>query len=214
MKKLFSVLAALCFAFVAQAQIVSSNSIIVNNEKAPSNTRWILRAGMNFMKLGGDGLEGLDVKSNVGYNVTAEFQKPFITDGLYWGMNFGLSSRGAKVQEEDVTMKLVGHNVQFSPFNVGWRINVADNIAIDPHIGVYGSYDYVLNSDMDEINPDNDWDIGMNVGVGVWYKKFSLDLNYQHGFKSMYDDYDEGYGETINMACHSIIVMLRLGYEF
>lgn len=214
MKKLFSVLAALCFTFAAQAQIVSSNSFIINNEKQPSNTRWVIRGGMNFMKMSGEALEDLDMKSNIGYNLITEFQKPFITDGLYWGMNFGLSSRGGKVKSEGESIKLIGHNIQFSPFNVGWRINVADNIAIDPHLGIFGSYDYVLNDDMDSIEPDNKWDIGMNIGVGLWYKKFNIDLNYQHGFKSMYDDIEVYGEETINNSCHSNVVMLRLGYEF
>lgn len=207
MKKFAPIAAAFLFAVSAQAQIVSSRTVNVKQEKVPSDTRWIVRTGMNIMNFTGDGI--VDTKSTIGYNLSCEFQKPIATKGAYWGMSFGIGSRGCKVEDEYDNEKFIGHNVQWNPFNFGWRINLVDNLALDPHIGVFASYDYVKNSNLDDTETDNDWDIGMNLGVGLWYKKFNFDIAYQRGFKSLYDDF-----EDIDMSCRSSVVMLRLGYEF
>ena len=94
MKKVLSIVAALLLCVGTQAQIVSSRSSIVRTEKEPSSTLWFLRAGLNVMNVSGDGAEGLD--SNIGYNATVGYQKPLGSSGGYWGMEFGLGSRGFK----------------------------------------------------------------------------------------------------------------------
>ena len=89
-----------------QAQIVSSRSAIVKTEKQASSTQWFLRAGLNIMNFSGDGAEGAD--SNIGYNATFGYQKPLGSTGGYWGMEFGLGSRGFKVDDT----KCMAHNIQ------------------------------------------------------------------------------------------------------
>lgn len=142
------------------------------------------------------------------------YQKPLGTLGGYWGMEFGLGSRGFK---DDGDTKCIAHNVQYSPFTFGWKFGVADNIKIDPHLGVYASYDYT--SKMKEDGESISWgdfadyldvdyhhyDVGMNIGVGVWYDRFNLDLTYQHGFIDAFSDF-EGI-KTSNF-------MIRLGIAF
>ena len=47
----------------------------------------------------------------------------------------------------------------------------------------------------------------MKIGVGVWFnKKFNLDLTYQRGFVSTFDDEDY----TVNASNF----LIRLGYAF
>ena len=92
MKKVLSMIAALLLCVGTQAQIVSSRSAIVKTEKQASSTQWFLRAGLNIMNFSGDGAEGAD--SNIGYNATFGYQKPLGSTGGYWGMEFGLGSRG------------------------------------------------------------------------------------------------------------------------
>lgn len=173
MKKVLSIVAALLLCVGTQAQIVSSRSAIVKTQKQASNTQWFLRAGLNIMNLNGDGVEA---DSNIGYNATFGYQKPMGGAGAYWGMEFGLGSRGFKADE----MKCIAHNIQYSPFTFGWKIGVADNLSIDPHLGVFASYDYT--SKMKESGESISWgdfadylevdynhfDAGMNIGVGLW----------------------------------------------
>lgn len=97
MKKVLSMVAALLLCVGTQAQIVSSRSAIVKTEKQASSTQWFLRAGLNIMNFSGDGAEGAD--SNIGYNATFGYQKPLGSTGGYWGMEFGLGSRGFKVDD-------------------------------------------------------------------------------------------------------------------
>lgn len=211
MKKVLSIVAALLLCVGTQAQIVSSRSSIVRTEKEPSSTLWFLRAGLNVMNVSGDGAEGLD--SNIGYNATVGYQKPLGSSGGYWGMEFGLGSRGFK--EDDI--KCIAHNIQYSPFTFGWKFEVADNIKIDPHAGVYASYDYTskMKGDGESISwgdfadyldvDYNHYDVGMNIGVGVWYSRFNLDLTYQRGFIDTFSDL--GSNKTSNF-------MIRLGVAF
>lgn len=54
-------------------------------------------------------------------------------------------------------MKCIAHNIQYSPFTFGWKIGVADNLSIDPHLGVFASYDYT--SKMKESGESISWEI-------------------------------------------------------
>ena len=187
MKKVLSMVAALLLCVGTQAQIVSSRSAIVKTEKQASSTQWFLRAGLNIMNFSGDGAEGAD--SNIGYNATFGYQKPLGSTGGYWGMECGLGSRGFKVEDT----KCIAHNIQYSPFTFGWKFAVADNVHIDPHVGVFASYDYTskMKTDGESISwgdyadymevDYNHFDAGMNIGVGVWYNRFNLDpVSYTH----------------------------------
>lgn len=172
MKKLASIVAALLLCTGIHAQIVSSTSRNIKTERTPSETEWLIRVGMNMMNFAGDGAEGLD--SKMGYNFNIEFNKPIGDAGGYWGMNLRLGSRGFKVEET----KCIAHNVQYSPITFGWKIGVADDIKIDPHLGFYVSYDF--SSKMKESGESISWgdfadyasvdynayDVGLNAGVG------------------------------------------------
>ena len=217
MKKILTMVVALLVCMGAQAQIVSSRSSIVKTEKQASNTQWFLRGGLNLMKMNaGDNMDAL--KSNIGYNVNVGFAKPMGSAGAYWGMDFGLTSRGYKIKDEGEKIKSIAHAVQVSPFTFGWKFDVLDNLTIDPHIGAFVSCDYTSKSkydgeswswsdEADAMEVDyNRFDAGLNVGVGVWYNRFNLDFSYQHGFIDVYSDMEDGF--------KSNNFMIRFGIAF
>lgn len=185
MKKLLSLAAAFLLCAGVQAQIVSSRSVSIKSaQKQPSETQWFLRGGLNVMKMTGDGAE--DTGSKLGYNFVYGFQKPLGSVGTYWGMEFGLGSRGWKVEENEsdyeYSLSLMAHNVQVSPFTFGYKYNITDALAVDAHLGAYVSCDYVgkikekesYQGDSEETSVNmgdwEDWkrvDAGMNIGVGI-----------------------------------------------
>lgn len=227
MKKFLTLAAAFVMALSMQAQIVTSTSrsTISTNTKPASEKIWLVRAGLNFMNFSGSDAKDMDGK--MGYDVSFEFNKPISgVNGLYWGMEFGLGSRGAS--EDDVDM--ICHNVRFSPFVLGYKYNITSDFAIDAHIGAFVSADYtgkVKFDDDDDVSMGDwkddlgiDWqrvDAGMRLGAGVWYKNFNLDFTWHKGFIKPYTVvYDSYYGgeeeETLKLAASNF--MIRLGISF
>lgn len=213
MKKVSLFFAALLFCAGIQAQIVTSSSRrITTTTRTPSTTTHYMRLGLNFMHYTGDGAEGLDGK--LGYDFTLGFQKPIGTSGLYWGMEYGLGSRGASYSEDDYYEEsIMCHNIHFSPFNMGFKYNVSGKWSVDPHLGAYVSADYIGKAKWEEEGRKgdssmSDWedynriDVGLRVGIGVWYDRFNLDLTYQRGFLESFDE------------TNSSNLMLRLGVAF
>ena len=225
MKKVLLFVTALLLCAGMQAQIVSSRSVsIKSSQKQPSETQWFLRGGLNIMKMTGDGAE--DTGSKLGYNIVYGFQKPVGSVSTYWGMDFGLGSRGWKLDiDDDESLSMIAHNIQVSPFNFGYKYHITDAVAIDAHIGAYVSFDYtgkikdewkedgekceesLSMGDWDDVAEDigaDSWkriDAGMNIGVGLWYSRFNLDFTYQRGFIKTWE------ANTSN-------VLIRLGVAF
>ncbi len=194
-----------------QAQIVSSRSVgIESTPQRPSETMWYLRGGLNMAEFAGDGAEGMGRKA--AYNFAVGFQKPITNIGAYWGMDFGLGSRGWKIDE----LKTMTNNLQVSPFTFGWKYGITDDFFIDGHIGGFISFDYLGKMKYDgesismgdwEDELDIEWnrfDAGMNIGFGIWYDRFNLDFTFQRGFVEAATD-SEAYTSNI---------MLRLGVAF
>lgn len=222
MKKLFSFVAAtmLCAsAAFAQSAIVSSrsSSITVSEVKQESNTQWILRAGANFANFTGDGAEDLD--SKLCYDVALSFQKPLSDNGMFWGMEFALGTRGCSYEYEDYygdyKQNFLAHNIRFSPFTFGYAYAINESVKIDAHLGAWLSYDLFgemteeydgdeESTKIDDIEDYNNLDYGLTFGVGLWYDRFNLDLSVQRGFSEIIKD-----GE---MSTNNI--MLRLGVAF
>lgn len=224
MKKVLSLLAAVMLCMAANAQqIVTSRSVSTVEHKAPSNTQWILRLGVGTNNFAGTDIDAIG--SKFGYNFAVDFNKSIGIQGAYWGMGLELGSRGYKVSVEDDGEKdkvtATAHSIQWDAFNFGWKINLTDDLKLDPHIGVFTSYDYAGKaketyeydgeSESESIKI-GDWenyrryDVGMTFGVGLWYKQFNLDLRYQRGFICPFD-YDDAKGAASNF-------MVRLGVAF
>lgn len=204
MKKIFSLACAVLLAVSAQAQLVTSRSRSMIDTPKEDRTMWVLRVGIGTNKVVGDDYDYDGLGSKFGYTFSIEFNRSMGHRGAYWGMDWGLNSRGYKESDDDINYeaKLKAHNVNWSPFIFGWKIQIPDTkFSIDPHIGAFLSYDfagkYVVESNGDSENwgiyddediwgnPQDYWglDVGMRVGVGVWYNnRYNLDLMYQRGF--------------------------------
>lgn len=213
MKKIALLLTALVMCVAAQAQVRTSRTFV----KQKANMEWIVRAGLNINHLAGfDVADGVKVGSRAGFDVDFGFNRYFNNSNLYWGMELGLNSRGGSVGDDEAKFKFAGYNVKYSPFTIGYKFPVADGIKIDPHFGVYASYDFATSVKFDNgdesidvkdyMDFDNKYDVGIQIGAGIWYQRFNLDLMYVRGFINTYDDYIEG-GKTSNFE-------IRLGVAF
>lgn len=228
MKK-FLLAAAFSFLAVAgmNAQIVSSRSVNIKTTevKKPKTTTWVLRVGMNMGKFVGDDADDLFDASKIGYDFSIAFQKPITDIGLFWGMDFGLSTRAWSYEEGDYKDHMLNHSFRWSPFMLGYKYDINDKFAVDAHIGAFVSVDYAgkIKAEETDYNGDtykdewnigeyddyygDDWnrvDAGMTLGVGVWYDRFNLDFTWQRGFIAPVKD--------AKMASSNL--MLRLGVAF
>lgn len=219
MKKFFlSIAAALMLGGVASAQstIVSSTGVNVVSQDTPSETQWILRAGMNFAGMTGDGAE--DTGTKLGYDVAVSFQKPLSDFGMFWGMELGLGTRGYSYDEGSADVNFMAHNVRFSPFTFGYAYQINETMKVDAHLGAWVSYDLwgkmtekedgeEYEADLGEIDDYMGYqnlDAGMTFGIGFWYDRFNLDLSWQRGFIEPFDD----------VKATSNNLMLRVGVAF
>lgn len=132
-------------------------------------------------------------------------------------MELGFNSRGGSVGVDEEKFKMAGYNVKYSPFTIGYKFPVADGIKIDPHFGVYASYDFATSMKFDDgeesydvkdyMDFDNKYDVGIQIGAGIWYQRFNLDLMYVRGFINAFDSYGMEGGKTSNFE-------IRLGVAF
>lgn len=220
MKKLALLVCAAFCAIAMNAQLVTSTSQgLVTEPKAPkeSKTTWMFKVGMATNNFVGENWGDSDTK--IGYNFGFEFNRTMGKKGAYWGMDFLFGSRGYKYSEGEYDFKHKAHNFQWSPFTFGWKVDVANKITIDPHLGVFLAIDYAGKQVAEYDGEEGDisiWDVedyipvdlGMKIGVGVWFnKKFNLDLTYQRGFVNAFDFGDDYSSKTNNF-------LIRLGYAF
>lgn len=198
MKKILLLAAAAMLAVAANAQLMTSRTFFGKE----SNTTWFMRAGMsvNNVANGGDGLE-----SAIGFDVDFGFQKPIASTAAYWGMELGIGTRGCGVEHIDETINTYG--VKWSPLTFGYKWAVTDNIKIDPHFGAFLEYDFA-KSDLADNMDVNDFDAGIQIGAGVWFKRFNLDFTYQRGFCAVVDVPDGVDAPT------SSNFMIRVGFAF
>lgn len=194
MKKIILCAVVAMLALGSNAQILSSRTL----EKGKSNTEWIVRLGMSINTLTGEGFK--DVGSTVGYDFSLGFNKPIASSAAYWGMDLGLGTIGASMKYGKETIKALGYNVKFTPLNFGYKYEIGD-FKVDPHVGAFLGYAFAHNDNFKGTN--SDFDAGIQVGVGGWYKKVNLDVTYQKGFVNQY----EKVGKTS-------AVLIRLGYAF
>lgn len=230
MKKLFLLAAMAVISLSASAQLVQST--MLQRNKTKTRATWYVRAGISLNKMTGeytdvfkedaehDGYK-FSNGSKVGYDLAFGFQKNFGKSDLYWGMELGLGTRGLKnhfdeYEYGDWTETLLAHSVKYSPFTLGYKFGITDNLKIDAHLGIFASFDIAGNwTDGDTDIPMSEWyhtrgDAGLQAGVGVWFNRFNLDLTYQKGFidAELFSDGD------YNCSAKSSNFMIRLGYAF
>lgn len=194
--------------------------------KEKSKTEWFVRLGLSCNNLTGAAMselkkdikelekeeEGINCKvsSRVSYDITAGFNKYFGKSNVYWGMEFGIGSRGGSytVTEDDKYYSasekcyVNSYNIKYTPFTVGYKYPITQDIKIDAHLGVFMSFDFAGTYTEDEweiydgeketykesCNFTDDYvegyrfDAGIQLGIGVWYRKFNLNFTWQRGF--------------------------------
>ena len=202
MKKLFSLVCAVLLAVSAQAQLVTSRSRSMIETPKEDRLMWVLRAGIGTNNVI---LNDVETGSKFGYTFSIEFNRSIGRQGAYWGMDWGLGSRGYIYDYDDGEETLTAHNISWSPYTFGWKIKIANTkFAIDPHVSVFLSYDYTGTFEQKGLFGSNDFsiydeedyfgfDVGIKFGVGVWYNnRFNLDLMYQRGFIPPFENSDNG----------------------
>lgn len=259
MKKLFlafivSVTAMQC----AQARIVNSR---IFGEREKQGTEWIFRMGMSLDNAAGSAVSqakeefeewkadeaeyGLNPSygfgCKAGFEFSLAFNKPIGKSGLYWGMELGIGTRGAKYStnsdmdeyREDARKSLLTWNVKYSPFTIGYKYPLTKNIRLDAHLGAFASYDFAGKGHSkwiyDDGEGDNEttvigdgdlshfqrFDAGIQAGVGIWYKCFNFDITYQRGFINAYDmSYQSFWDIKDDAKVFSSNLMLRVGIAF
>lgn len=222
MKKFILFFAAIAMAVAANAQIVTSRTYV----KSKTQTMWYGRIGMSINNMTGcpsddDMTSGpkMSAGSKIGMDVDFGFHRNFGKSNAYWGMELGLGTRGTKVTlkhyDDKYTSSLSAWNVKYSPFTFGYKFAVTEDIKIDGHLGAFVSYDFskkYKDEDGDNMIDDLDYtsvDAGLQVGLGVWWKKINIDFMYQRGFINAFD-WDYYSSDT----AHSSNFEIRLGYAF
>lgn len=214
MKKLIAIALLAVSAVTASAQMMTSRTLM----KRDNPTTWYVRAGLSVNMLTGldsEYKDGLSLGSKAGFEFDLGFNKPMGKSGAYWGMELGIGNRGGEISAkgEDSKISVNTWALKYSPVTFGYKYSVTDDVRLDIHAGVYASYDLsqkAKDNDGDEIDSDNafdnSFDLGIQGGLGVWYKKINLDFTYQHGFV--------GFVSAPNNALKSSALMIRLGYAF
>ena len=208
------ILIILCFAVgfsTLNAQVVKSSSektVVKRSEKRqtkkPSN--WFIKLGYGGCKFTGseDELERIRGYRNAVYKIDIGFTKTFVelSNGRinlapYWGMDFSFGNRSVDYDYwgdwDNWEDTYTAHNLQWSP-----------NIGLD--IALYLSYDYSVKWFDDKYDKPNQFDAGLNMGVGFWINRVELEFSFQKGFVFT-NIIDEDLGGKTN------ILLLKLGYR-
>lgn len=262
MKKLLILCAAaLIGASSANADLVRSRTF--GKKARKNNTEWIVRVGLSINNAAGSAVSEVkdmieedkkEVPSSVDFSAgfgprmggdfSVAFNKPISDKGLYWGMEMGFGSRGAKYHSKEeykgslteCNKKIQAWNVKYSPITFGYKYAINDNLRLDAHLGAFVSYDFAGSGatkweDADGVYQEfgdssykicegdlegyQGLDVGLQVGVGVWFGRFNLDVTYQRGFINAFNMARESFWDVkSDAAVYSSNVMIRLGVAF
>lgn len=214
------ILIILCFAIgfsTLNAQVVKSSSektVVKHSEKKQTNkpSNWFIKLGYGGCKFTGPDhkLDKIRGYRNAVYKIDIGFTKPFVelSNGRinlapYWGMDFSFGNRSVDYSFGYRTY--TAHNLQWSP-NIGLDIALSRYFCFDLHIGPYLSYDYSVKWFDDKYDKPNQFDAGLNMGVGFWINRVELEFSFQKGFVFT-NIIDEDLGGKTN------ILLLKLGYR-
>ena len=219
-KKLIAVVVLIAFGASAQAQIVSSRSdqVIVHQPvkvKKPRTFKWNIRAGYSFDNMiGGHDLSGIS-----GFDASFGISKPFSSNGLFWGIEAGAMTYGARMEDSDAT-SCIGINI--TP-RIGINLPFAKEMALNIYAGPYVVYDFGAEEFRDiyymyseYTDSPGDWqyrsqdtyqglhlcdeniDVGINLGIEFFVSKnFFFNLYMKKGFISLGESvFSDSYYDT------------------
>lgn len=186
MKKFLFLVVAAFVCSTMNAQLVTSTSF----KKGKTATTWYIKAGATLANMN-DGEESADAL--FGYNVGIAFDRPIGSGGMFWGSGLQLATKGFKLGDDEYEVKLNLHKLEL-PLNLGYKFEVADDLAIDARVGGFVNFDLFgketyEDKEYDEKESVNlsdfqNWDrlsAGLQFGVGVWYQKLNFNITYQAG---------------------------------
>lgn len=190
----------------------AQDEFTASTKKKKWKTHFFIRAAGNFdkYKFSKDLPDNFDNKMEMGYDITLGFQKAIKGGNFYYGPELGATTRGYQLEYtvynyyEEYTDNIGGlsHGVFVSPLNFGYQHKFTDKLALDAHVGLPISYYYCDDLPSGISDESDGWDFNLKLGVGIWIKKFNVDLSYRYGFL-----------ETLGEG-HSKNVMLGIGYRF
>lgn len=189
MKRIVFLAALLLMAVSAQAQIVSSSSRRIVDR--PVGNRYI-KAGAAFQHASFKyNWGGTSPNLSLGYNVLFGVQNPIDGNGLFWGLEAGVGTRGCN----DGNASVLHHGIKVSP-NIGYKFELDSDLAVDLRLGAFVSFDFAGGAERLLITEGHEWlfdydlyninanlfDLGVIPGITLWYQRFGLDFSYQQGF--------------------------------
>lgn len=180
MKKVITILLlAILGAGAAAAQIVRSESrsyTVIKEDKIIRPHNWFVKAGVGVM-----GSNGAAYGKS---NVAAGYQKQFSANGLYWGAQLGLtfivydgSNEYRPDGIEDSAPAI------FAGSMIGIKRSLGTNTCFDPHIGVGYARAFASDDDGDDCHR-----VIWEIGLGLWYKRFLVELEYQGSYGFLVDN--------------------------
>lgn len=171
MKKIIIILLlALFCAGIASAQIVRSQSrsvTLVSEPKGEHQGNWIVKAG--------GGLMGSDNRTFGKYSVMVGYQRQFEKNGLYWGVQAGLNSfcyTDYSFYDNDYDRGSAP--AQSLGPTIGLKRALGSETTFDTHIGIQYAHMFEFDGFQDDKNR-----FVWEFGIGIWYKSFLIELEYQ-----------------------------------
>lgn len=153
-----------------------------------------------------------------GYKANAEWSSGHVSE------NFG-DYIGHTIKQNQ---SLTSYNVNLTPFIIGYKYVFLNRMAVDIHVGGFVSYDFAgklkvydydwktssgrprtsektTSTNIGDLSNYNNFDAGLNLGIGYWYGHFNIDFSWQRGFVDLFDS---------NTSMQAQSLKLRLGYCF
>lgn len=195
MKKLLTLAIVALMSLGASAQLISSNMLTKQKgEKTGYNRLTFSYNSITYGLEDADAWSGVSLDWTKGISVSSSLPL-YIETGV--GVTYGWYSD--KAEGVEVTGNYLGAKV---PVNVTYKIDCGDSgIKIAPFAGIYFRGNFVCSETYTYNGREKDWDafddadasrfnVGMNFGAGMEYKKLYLGLSYSKDFNKFFD-YEE-----------------------
>lgn len=184
MKKFLFLVVAAFVCSAMNAQLVTSTSF----KKGKAATTWYVKAGATLANMSS---EGESADALFGYNVGLAFDRTIGSGGMFWGAGLQLATKGFKFGYDGEEVKLNVHKLEL-PLNLGYKLGVSDDLAIDARVGGFVNFDlfgkmteeYDGDEESLNIGDIDDYErlsAGLQFGVGVWYQNLNFNITYQAG---------------------------------
>lgn len=189
MKKFLAILLlGVVFTCNIDAQIVRSESRRIQRIDEPKKERVYVDYGQNFYVKVGGGILFREEDTFFKYNLALGYQRQFLPEGIYWGAQLGLTPTCFDFNDhKDYSEIKAAATVYLGP-TIGLRRPLGGNTCFDTHIGVaYGRQFGYSEDDYLWIEEPNR--LVYELGVGIWYKRVLVEVEYQGSYGRVYTDH-------------------------